>query len=333
MRGGFEWYGQGAPRLRPLAPFRTMGRMSAIATRQSALVSPRTLIWLLHVALPMIGLWLLIARPEFDLTWEDHAAHFWLVLLTAAVNVGLALVVGEAAYRRSDARLYLVSLTFLCAAGFLALHALATPKVILEGANAGFVIATPIGVFIAGLFALASAVEWSPRPGEDDPSTQTDPDRRDLHPSRRLADRLVGRRGGPRQARTGRGGPGPARGARRPRRRHLRHRRARLLPALPAPAVGGFARRHHRVRPARRVDGRARRGPRLARLLVGVAPAADRRLRLCRLQRQSPVPARRDADVALQLDLDGGDRSAAPRGVRRGARSARGFHRSGRGDR
>jgi class 3 adenylate cyclase len=137
--------------------------MSAIATRQSALLSPRTLIWLLHVALPMIGLWLLIVRPEFDLTWEDHTAHFWLVLLTAAVNVGLALVVGEAAYRRSDARLYLVSLTFLCAAGFLALHALATPKVILEGANAGFVIATPIGVFIAGLFALASAVEWSPR--------------------------------------------------------------------------------------------------------------------------------------------------------------------------
>ena len=87
----------------PLAPFRTMRPMSAIATRQSALVSPRTLIWLLHVALPMIGLWLLIARPEFDLTWEDHAAHFWLVLVTAAVNVGLALVVGEAAYRRSDA--------------------------------------------------------------------------------------------------------------------------------------------------------------------------------------------------------------------------------------
>ena len=126
------------------------------------LVSPRSLIWLLHVALPVLGLWLLIARPEFDLVWEDHAAHFWLVLLTAAVNVGLALVVGEAAYRRSDARLYLVSLTFLCAAGFLALHALATPAVILEGANAGFVIATPIGVFIAGLFALASAVEWSP---------------------------------------------------------------------------------------------------------------------------------------------------------------------------
>jgi class 3 adenylate cyclase len=111
----------------------------------------------------MIGLWLLIVRPEFDLIWEDHAAHFWLVLLTAAVNVGLALVVGEAAYRRSDARLYLVSLTFLCAAGFLALHALATPKVILVGANAGFVIATPIGVFIAGLFALASAVGWSPQ--------------------------------------------------------------------------------------------------------------------------------------------------------------------------
>jgi adenylate cyclase len=138
-----------------------MWSMTATSWTASS-VSPRSLIWLFHVGLPLAGLGLLLARPEVDLAWEDHVAHFWLVLVTAGINVALAVVVGEAAYRRSDARLYLVSLTFLCAAGFLSLHALATPAVLLDGPNAGFVVATPLGVFLAGLFALGSAVELSP---------------------------------------------------------------------------------------------------------------------------------------------------------------------------
>jgi adenylate cyclase len=154
--GSSSAIGEGLPDVTTMVP------MTAVVTGQGAPLTPRGLIWAFHVALPLVGLWLLLARPELDVEWEDHTAHFWLVLATAALNVGLALVVGEAAHRRSDARLYLVSLTFLCAAGFLGLHAIATPSVILDGANAGFVIATPIGVFLAGLFALASAVEWSP---------------------------------------------------------------------------------------------------------------------------------------------------------------------------
>ena len=126
------------------------------------MVSPRSLIWVFHVALPVIGLWLLVAQPQLDLVWEDHVAHFWLVLVTAAINVGLAFLVGQAAYNRDDARLYLVSLAFLSAAGFFSLHALATPAVILTGPNAGFVVATPVGVVLAGLFALASSIEYTP---------------------------------------------------------------------------------------------------------------------------------------------------------------------------
>jgi adenylate cyclase len=106
--------------------------------------------------LPLAGLGLLIARPELDLQWEHHPSHFWLVLVTAIVNVALAYLTNIAAGRYRDARLVLVSLAFLSSAGFLGLHALATPGVLLPHPNTGFVVATPIGLAIASLFALAS---------------------------------------------------------------------------------------------------------------------------------------------------------------------------------
>ena len=79
------------------------------------------------LAVPILGLGLLLARPELDIQWEHHPSHFWLVLLTAAVNVVLAYLTNVAAGRYRDARLVLVSLAFLASAGFLGLHALATP--------------------------------------------------------------------------------------------------------------------------------------------------------------------------------------------------------------
>ncbi|MDQ4019765.1 MAG: adenylate/guanylate cyclase domain-containing protein, partial [Actinomycetota bacterium] len=71
---------------------------------------------------PLVGLVVVLAAPRLDVVWEHHPAHFWLVLVAAATNVTLAAVTGEAARRRADARLFLVSLTFLSAAGFLGLH-------------------------------------------------------------------------------------------------------------------------------------------------------------------------------------------------------------------
>jgi adenylate cyclase len=108
------------------------------------------------VALPLIGLAMLIFRPELDLEWEHHPAHFWIVLLTAAVSVALAYVTNVAAGRYRDARLVLISFAFLSAAGFLGLHALATPGVLVEKPNAGFSIATPVGLGLASIFAAAS---------------------------------------------------------------------------------------------------------------------------------------------------------------------------------
>jgi len=89
--------------------------------------------WLLLLTLPLIGLALLIARPALDLEWKHQPSHFWLVLGVAAVSLALALLTNEAAMRRGDARLVLVSLAFGASAGFLGLHALATPGILLPG--------------------------------------------------------------------------------------------------------------------------------------------------------------------------------------------------------
>ncbi len=115
--------------------------------------------WPLLFALPLGGLALLLVEPDLDVDWEHHPAHFWLVLSVSLVSVALGALTSEAASRRKDARLFLVSMAFLSSAGFLGLHALATPAVLLEGRNAGFAIATPVGLLIAAVFAAWSSVD------------------------------------------------------------------------------------------------------------------------------------------------------------------------------
>jgi len=123
----------------------------------TALPRARLAAWALLVTLPVAGLWILLAAPRLDVRWENHPGHFWLVLAAAAVTAVLAYATGEAARRRGDSRLFLISVAFLASAGFLGLHALATPDVLLDGKNAGFVIATPIGLLAAGALAALSA--------------------------------------------------------------------------------------------------------------------------------------------------------------------------------
>nr|WP_246002482.1 adenylate/guanylate cyclase domain-containing protein [Allorhizocola rhizosphaerae] len=124
---------------------------------------PRVVIWTLHLALPLAGLWLLLAKPATDVRWHDAVSHFWLVLVVAVVNVIVGIRMNVAAKRRDDARLFLVSLAFLASSGFFALHALATPGVLLHHANVGFDLAQPVGLVIAAGFAVASSVEWKRR--------------------------------------------------------------------------------------------------------------------------------------------------------------------------
>ena len=137
--------------------------MTAVPGRVATLVSPRVVIWLFHLALPMAGLWLLIAAPHLDLEWQDNTAHFALILVVALVNVVLAIIIGAAAHRRDDARLFLISLGFTAAAGFFAIHAFTTPTVFLETPNAAFVLSTPIGIVLSGVFGLASVSDTGSR--------------------------------------------------------------------------------------------------------------------------------------------------------------------------
>ena len=121
--------------------------------------------WFLVMALaiPMAGLALLLGVPSLDVHWEHHPSHFWLVFGVALVNVALGLIASEVARRSGDERLFLVSMVLLTSAGFLALHAVATPGVVLAGPNAGFVLATPVGLLLASGFAAASSIEMDDR--------------------------------------------------------------------------------------------------------------------------------------------------------------------------
>jgi adenylate cyclase len=136
--------------------------VTALSGRIASVVSPRVLIWLFHLALPIAGLWLVLAQPHLDFMWQDNAAHFWLILVVALVNVALALTIGIAAHRRDDARLYLIGLGFAAAAGFFAIHAFTTPTLVLGTPNAAFVLSTPIGIVLSAAFGLASAADVGP---------------------------------------------------------------------------------------------------------------------------------------------------------------------------
>jgi class 3 adenylate cyclase len=114
----------------------------------------------LVLMLPLALVTLLRTAPALDERWQDRAAHLWIVLAVGVLNAGLALAISEAGRRRRDARLLLIGLAFLSSAGFLALHALATPGELVSGANAGFVLATPVGLAVAGALAASSAVEY-----------------------------------------------------------------------------------------------------------------------------------------------------------------------------
>jgi adenylate cyclase len=121
--------------------------------------------WTVALLLPLAGYFVLLAESDWDGHWENHKAHFWLVFGVAVVNAALGLAMSEAARRRGDARVFLVSLVFLATGGFLALHALATPGVLLDGKNTGFVVATPVGLFVGACFAALSALDLDGKRG------------------------------------------------------------------------------------------------------------------------------------------------------------------------
>jgi adenylate cyclase len=137
---------------------RTLSPEGATASRERSSDRGIDAVVLVAVLAPIVGFVALLAVPTADVSWEQHPAHFWLVLGTAGIAAALGWAIGVTARRRADARLFLVSLAFVTAASFLGLHALATPGVLLDGPNEGFVIATPVGLLFASGFALWSSM-------------------------------------------------------------------------------------------------------------------------------------------------------------------------------
>lgn len=114
-------------------------------------------LWVLAGLLPLIGLISLLLRSQLDPHFEDAKVHFVVFLCVGALVCALAHQAGEAATRRGDARVLLISLAFLATGGFLGLHAIGTPGILFSSQLSGFEVAIPVGLLVASVFAFASA--------------------------------------------------------------------------------------------------------------------------------------------------------------------------------
>jgi class 3 adenylate cyclase len=118
------------------------------------------------IALALLFYWLAVPAADLRLpaSPEDlagNAIHFWIVAAAGALAILVGGLMYNAARKRSDARVLLIAMTLLTAAAAMLLHALATPNVLVSGRNIGFVIAAPVGLVIASLFAAASAIDYN----------------------------------------------------------------------------------------------------------------------------------------------------------------------------
>jgi len=112
---------------------------------------------LLATALPLVGLVSLLLRSQLDPHFENYQLHFLLFGVVGTVAFVLGFAAGEAANRRGDARVLLLSLAFMATGGFMGLHALGTPGVLFTSDHAGFKVAIPVGLLVSAAFAAASA--------------------------------------------------------------------------------------------------------------------------------------------------------------------------------
>ena len=112
---------------------------------------------LLAVTLPLVGFVSLLLREQLDPHLHNHQAHFVIFGLVGGVAFALGYAAGEAANRRGDARVLLLSLAFMATGGFMGLHAFGTTGVLFEESRAGFQIAIPVGLLVSAVFAAGSA--------------------------------------------------------------------------------------------------------------------------------------------------------------------------------
>jgi adenylate cyclase len=117
----------------------------------------RVVVAVLAAALPLVGLVSLLLRSELDPHFENYRVHFVVFGFVGGVAFILGYAAGEAANRRGDARVLLLSLAFMATGGFLGLHAIGTPQVLFTKEYPGFMVAIPVGLLVSAVFAGASA--------------------------------------------------------------------------------------------------------------------------------------------------------------------------------
>jgi class 3 adenylate cyclase len=116
-----------------------------------------TIAWVLAATLPLVGLISLLLRSKIDPHWTSPRLHFCLFLFIGAAVFALSYGAGDAAERRGDARVFLLSVAFLTTGGFLMLHAIGTPGIIITEDLAGFKVAVSVGLVVAALLVVSSA--------------------------------------------------------------------------------------------------------------------------------------------------------------------------------
>src|SRR5215471_18328195 len=112
---------------------------------------------LIAATLPLVGLVSLLLRSQIDPHVENYPLHFVVFGLVGAVAFALGYAAGEAANRRGDARVLLLSLAFMATGGFLGVHALGTHGILFAKEYAGFQVAIPVGLLVSAVFAATSA--------------------------------------------------------------------------------------------------------------------------------------------------------------------------------
>ena len=136
---------------RERAPAVDCGRRTR--ARRGALVAGSLVV----AVLPLAGLASLLLRSHLDPHIENYRLHFVAFGIVGATALLLGYTAGEAANRRGDARVLLLSLAFMATGGFLGVHALGTPGILFMEERGGFQVAIPVGLLIAAVFATASA--------------------------------------------------------------------------------------------------------------------------------------------------------------------------------
>jgi class 3 adenylate cyclase len=111
----------------------------------------------LAAALPLVGFVSLLLRSRLDPHFESYQIHFVVFGIAGTVAFVLGYGAGEAANRRGDARVLLLSLAFMATGGFMGLHALGTPGILFSKEYAGFQVAITVGLLVSSFFAAASA--------------------------------------------------------------------------------------------------------------------------------------------------------------------------------